>query len=103
MRTRRLLLTVITAGVLGAGGLATAPAVGAATSDPTQQLRELCEGRHGDFYVTPYQRARCQFAKPAGHDRTFSTERQICEESLAGAFTVVSSTIKANRVTWACA
>jgi hypothetical protein len=102
MRSRNLLLTIITAAILSAGGLATSPAAGAASSDLTQQLQELCERRHGDFFVTPYQRARCQFAKPAGRDRTFSTERQICEDSLAGTFTVVSTTIKPNRVTWAC-
>jgi hypothetical protein len=102
MRSKKLLLTLITLGILSAGGLATAPAAGAAPSDPTQQLQELCERRHGDFFVTPYQKARCQHAKPSQRDRTFSTERKICEESLAGTFSVVSSFTRPNRVTWAC-
>jgi hypothetical protein len=70
----------------------------AESSEPLEQLRIMCTMKTGDFYVTPYQLARCQDVRS---NKGFSVESALCAE-LGGSFAVSSEFSRNNHATWGC-
>jgi hypothetical protein len=58
----------------------------------------MCTMKTGDFYVTPFQLARCQDVRS---NKGFSQESALCAE-LGGWFTVSSEFSRNNHATWGC-
>ena len=94
----RSIHTVVTAIVAAASAIVPTAAAGAESGDPLDQLRVMCTMKTGDFFVTPYQLARCQNARS---NKGFDTERALCDE-LGGDFVVSAEFSRNNRATWAC-
>lgn len=67
--------------------VALAPGMAQATADHSQTLRHICEAKGGDFYVTPFNRARCQNTRPSnGADDGLRAAKMICTMQMAGDF-----------------
>src|SRR4051794_1610632 len=89
--------TFVLAGVAAGGlGLATAGTAGASSGadDAKIVLDQLCEGRGGALYSTPYSITRCQFARA---NKGFTTEQAVCEGLADGEFILALSTNHMNR------
>jgi hypothetical protein len=96
-------LVAVAAGAFALSALVPAVAAAEPADGPVAELQQLCEAARGDFYITPYNRARCQFARVTGrHGTTLTAERSICTDVLSGTFTTASSPERPRRVTWAC-
>jgi hypothetical protein len=101
MKLYRFLAAV--AGALAFTALAPSAVSAQPIEDPVVALRDLCDTHKGDFYVTPYNRARCQGARVGGRrGTTLELERDICVNELDGIFNAAPSTGRRNRVTWVC-
>ena len=93
----------VAAGALALAVLAPTTAAAETSDDPVAELRELCTAAGGDFFVTPYNRARCQNARVTGRRGTsLAAEQLICTDVLEGTFNWVSTPDRPKRVTWAC-
>ena len=79
---------IVPAGAARAGG----------SADPLDQLRIMCTMKTGDFYVTPFQLARCQDVRS---NKGFETEHALCDD-LGGDFVVSSEFSRNNHATWGC-
>jgi hypothetical protein len=71
---------------------------GAESADALEQLRIICTMKTGDFFVTPYQLARCQDVRS---NKGFELERALCTE-LGGVLNVSTEFSRNNRATWGC-
>jgi hypothetical protein len=92
-RIRNTIVALAAAAVIiPAGG------AGAESADALEQLRIICTMKTGDFFVTPYQLARCQDVRS---NKGFASERALCTE-LGGSFNVSSEFSRNNRATWGC-
>lgn len=68
------------------------------SADALAQLRIMCEMKTGDFYVTPYQLARCQDVRA---NKGFDLERSLCT-ALGGALNVSTEFSRNNHASWGC-
>jgi hypothetical protein len=93
-RTRNVILAAAAAAAV----TVPAGAAGAESADPLEQLRILCTMKTGDFFVTPYQLARCQDTRS---NKGFEQEHTLCAE-LGGDFVVSSEFSRNNRASWGC-
>jgi len=85
---------------LAAAAAVVSPAGGASaeSADALEQLRIICTMKTGDFFVTPYQLARCQDVRS---NKGFEQEHALCTD-LGGSFVVSSEFSRNNRATWGC-
>ena len=82
-----------------AAALATpAGGAGAESADALEQLRIICTMKTGDFFVTPYQLARCQDVRS---NKGFEQERALCGV-LGGVLNVSTEFSRNNHATWGC-
>ena len=90
----RILTTLIAAAAVAipAGG------AGADSADALEQLRVMCTMKTGDFYVTPYQLARCQDTRA---NKGFEQERALCTQ-LGGVLDVSTEFSRNNHASWGC-
>jgi hypothetical protein len=88
----------IVAAAISSAVIVPAGAARAESSDAIEQLKIICTMKTGDFYVTPYQLARCQDTRS---NKGFEQERALCAE-LGGSFVVSSEFSRNNHATWAC-
>ena len=89
---------IVAAVVAAASVIVPTAAARAESGGPLDQLRVLCTMKTGDFFVTPYQLARCQNTRS---NKGFDTEHALCDQ-LGGDFVVSSEFSRNNRATWAC-
>jgi hypothetical protein len=75
-----------------------------AQPDHVGTLRSICEAQGGDFYVTPYNRARCQGTRPSdGADDGLRAAATICTMQLGGDFRAAPSYGTTDgTMTWIC-
>ena len=96
--SRSMSTIVVVAAAAAASVLVPSAAARAESGDALDQLRVACTMKTGDFFVTPYQLARCQNTRS---NKGFDTERALCDE-LGGDFVVSTEFSRNNRATWAC-
>jgi hypothetical protein len=58
----------------------------------------MCTMKTGDFFVTPFQLARCQDVRS---NKGFVQEEELCDE-LGGWFVVSSEFSRNNHASWGC-
>jgi hypothetical protein len=92
IRNTIVALAASAAVVIPAGG------AGAESVDALEQLRIICTMKTGDFFVTPYNLARCQDVRS---NKGFEQERALCAE-LGGVLNVSTEFSRNNHATWAC-
>ena len=93
-RTRSIILTAAAAAAV----IAPAGASRAESAGPLEQLRILCTMKTGDFFVTPFQLARCQDTRS---NKGFEQEHTLCAE-LGGDFVVSTEFSRNNHASWGC-
>jgi hypothetical protein len=95
---------IVAASAIAAGALTAVVTPGSAEAAPSpaqETMRALCEASRGDFFITPYNLARCQNVRSKTGD--FPVERSVCEEQLMGEFVATPSfSGKPHRYSWGC-